>query len=112
MPRDRAGGVLGAFNGRLGGKAGFVTEILDARAGALEMGAELGCLIVEPAPDSAEEAGLLGRRARIAIGALLRQRQRGGEQDRARANARQQRASRRSSGETFRNAMGAHGRSN
>jgi len=62
-----------------------MTKILDPRAGAFEMGPEFGCLFVDPARDIAEHASLLGRRT------VLRERQRGGEQDRAGANAHQQR---------------------
>ena len=92
--RDRVGGVLGAFDGRLGGNAGFVAEILDPRAGVLETGADLGrparsnqCAMLPKKPR------LLGRGGR-GVGALLRQRQRGGQQNRGRANAGQQRDSR------------------
>jgi hypothetical protein len=73
------------------------------------MRAKRGGLVVEPAPDRAEKAGLFGRGGR-AIAAVLRERQRGGEQYRACANAGEQPASRRST-EAFRNRDGAHGQS-
>ena len=64
-PRDCAGGILGGFDGRLGGNAGFVADILDPRAGALEIGADPGRLFVEPVRDIAEQATPLGRGARL-----------------------------------------------
>ena len=105
-PRDRAGGILGAFDGRLGGNAGFMAEILHLRAGILEAGADLGGLLVEPVRDIAEEAASSARGAASARSCAS-----ASEAASRMAPAPTQASSKeaaRSSGVNIRNAMGAH----